>query len=287
MKRVTKQLNVNKTVVTLILINAIQIAVLFAVVIYAFFVIERSNVRVDKNINLALYVVLTIIIFNTIRSVKDIYLLSSMRIKYNMLEKTVVEIEELNNRLRGQRHDFLNHLQVVHSLIAMDEYQEAGEYIENTYQDINKVSRILKTSNVAINALLQAKLQECENTGVDVDIKISSDLKGLKVPSWEMCRVLGNLVDNAIYALNYTQEKKLSIEIYEDLIGHVFKTANNGAKIPEEIREKIFEAGFTTKGDKGQGMGLAIVKKIVTEYGGDIFQSSNDERTVFTVRVPY
>ncbi|WP_202708224.1 sensor histidine kinase [Sporosalibacterium faouarense] len=287
MKKVTKQLNVNKTVGTLILINAIQIAVLFAIIIYAYFIIDRSNLEIDSNINLVISVVLIIIIFNSIRSIKDIYLLSNMRSKNNVLEKTVHEIESLNKRLRGQRHDFLNHLQVVHGLIEMDEYNEAREYIQEIYKDINKVSRILKTSNVAINALLQAKIQECENSGVQVTLKISSHLEELRIPSWEMCRVLGNLIDNAIYALDHTEDKKITIEIYEEMLGYVFRIVNTGESIPVELQEKIFDAGFTTKGNEGEGMGLAIVKEVVSEYDGKIGLESDDHWTSFTITIPY
>lgn len=287
LNKIDRKLNINKTVSTLIVINVIQIAVLFAIMVYAYLIINKSNIQIDSNLRIVLYIVMIIIIFNSIRSAKDIYLLSNMRSKNKMLEKIVHEVENLNNKLRGQRHDFLNHLQVVHSLMEMDEYVEASKYIEETYQDINKISRILKTSNVAINALLQAKLQESENIGIKVKVIISSNLNNLKASSWEICRVLGNLIDNAMDATGKEEKKFLTIEIYEDLIGHIFKITNNGEKIPKEITHKIFEAGFTTKGEKGEGMGLSIVNQIVTSYGGTINVCSNEKSTTFTVKIPY
>ena len=59
----------------------------------------------------------------------------------------------------------------------------------------------MKTSVAAVNALLQAKLMTCEKHGITLELDVRTQLKDLAVPSWEFCRVLGNLIDNAIYAV--------------------------------------------------------------------------------------
>lgn len=199
-----------------------------------------------------------------------------------MMEKTLNQVENLNNTLRAQRHDFMNHLQVVYSLIEMKEYDEAEKYIDKVFTDIQKVNKVLKTSNPAINALLQAKILFAEKRGIKMNIKVASKLKNLKIPSWEFCRVLGNIIDNAIFALKGNEgERFLTVDIYEDVKMYRFKIENNGPKIPHEIKEKIFETGFTTKGEEGEGMGLAIVKKLLNNYKGDIKVYSDDNITSF------
>ena len=50
---------------------------------------------------------------------------------------------------------------------------------------------------------------------------------------------------------------------------------DNGPGIPEDIREKIFEEGFSTKGT-GRGIGLATLRKITRSYGGDITVDSEE-----------
>ena len=181
----------------------------------------------------------------------------------------------------------MNHLQVVYSLIEMDEHKEAGEYIEKVYSDILKVSRVMKTSNAAVNALVQAKVLTCEKHGIAVELNVMTQLKDLKIPTWEFCRVMGNLLDNAIYSLQEKNYNKiLKIDLYEDLKFFFFKVADNGEPIPTQLFDKIFEPGFTTKGDKGEGMGLAISRDIIESYGGSLCVSSNDEATVFEGRIP-
>ncbi len=286
-RKVWKQLNITKTVITLILVNFIQVIILISIIVYSYSIFNKTNINFSGNMVLIFYILVAVVIFNGITSIKDIYLLTSINIKYQMQKKTIFEIETLNKTLRGQRHDFLNHLQVVHSLIEMDEYIEASDYIKKVYKDINRVSRILRTSNVAVNALLQAKLQECENRGIMVVLKISSPLESLIIPSWEMCRVLSNLIDNAIDAVQNKTDKLIQIEIYEDIMGYVFKVIDNGDMIPDKMIDKIFDVGFTTKNKNGEGMGLAIVKEIVNNYSGSVKVNSCNEKTIFIVKIPF
>jgi sensor histidine kinase regulating citrate/malate metabolism len=107
------------------------------------------------------------------------------------------------------------------------------------------------------------------------------------MPSWEFCRVLGNLIDNAIYALQVNAEEKcIRIELFEDLKAYGFRIINNGPEIPEDIRGRIFDAGFTTKGEDGEGMGLSITRKLLSEAGGSISVISSTEETIFEGFIP-
>ena len=72
------------------------------------------------------------------------------------LEEAYRELESLNREMRVQRHDFLNHLQVVYSLIEMNEPGEAIAYMDKIYDDMQRVSRMMRTACPAVNALIQA-----------------------------------------------------------------------------------------------------------------------------------
>ena len=56
--------------------------------------------------------------------------------------------------------------------------------------------------------------------------------------------------------------------------------------IPKNIAEKVFDMGFTTKGIEGQGIGLAVSKKKLKSFGGDIKFTTGKKGTVFTFTVP-
>ncbi|MDR3051571.1 MAG: Spo0B domain-containing protein [Oscillospiraceae bacterium] len=201
------------------------------------------------------------------------------------MAQTYAQLEDLNRTMRAQRHDFLNHMQVIYSLLEMGEHAEARDYIERVHGDMRRVSRAMRTDSPAVNALLQAKLGDCEKRGIAVDLAVHAPWKGLPVPGWEMCRILANLIDNAMDALHGQDAPALTIAIFEDERAFRFRVENNGPPIPEDVAHRMFQPGFTTK-PQGQGMGLHIVRGVLAEHGGDISVTSAPGRTAFEGLIP-
>lgn len=205
--------------------------------------------------------------------------------QYEALTESFYQMQELNGELRGQRHDYLNHLQIVYGMMELEEYEELHDYLEPIYKDMMKVGKAIRTSIPAVNALLMAKMGTAEADGIDFYVEVKSDLKNLKVEPWELCKVLSNLIDNAITALQEKEgEKKMTLDISEDRNFYLFALSNNGPAIPEEKKGAIFRQGFTTKKEEGHGMGLYIVSGILKENGGTIRVDSDERETVFTVK---
>jgi two-component system, LytTR family, sensor histidine kinase AgrC len=283
-----ERLNFKKIIFTSIAINAVQVSVILGIILYN--LINRAQGKLHWNLEfgeiLLLIVIITVFI-SSFFTIKNLYNLSFISSEQGMLKSTLEELEMVNRTLRGQRHDFINNLQVVYSLIEMDEYAEAKDYIEKVYDDIQKVNKILKTSNPAVNALLQAKLIYSEKKNIKMDINITTQLSTLVMPSWEFCRILGNIIDNAMYALETVNGYRcIKVEIFESLKVYGFSISNNGPKIPSTLIDKIFDNGFTTKGENGQGMGLAITREIMLRYGGNTRVKSDDSITVFEGWMP-
>lgn len=201
------------------------------------------------------------------------------------LMESVDNLCRLNDKLRMDRHDYLNHLQIVYGLMELEEYDEMNSYLRKVYKELLKTGKAVKTSKPAINALLAAKMAEAEAQGIEFQVDVKSDLKKLAIEDWELCKVLSNLIDNAMKALEDStgEEKKLRVQITEAPERYIFIVDDNGPKIPENIRESIFKKGFSTKKGEGHGMGLAIVSEILGKNSGNIELSSDDEETVFTV----
>jgi sensor histidine kinase regulating citrate/malate metabolism len=204
------------------------------------------------------------------------------------LLRTIRDLESLNTTLRAQRHDYLNHFQVVYGLMELDEYEEAKKYLAPVFKEILKVGKALKTSKPAVNALLQAKLSEAEQSGIDFYLEVRSDLSKLSMESWSLCKVLANILDNAMRAVldKEDSEKKVEVIIQELEKDYHFMIRNNGPCIPEEMIDEIWKQGVTSKKEAGHGMGLYIVQKIVADNGGMVQVSSTEERTDFTVVLP-
>ena len=210
--------------------------------------------------------------------------------KTQELERAFGQLEDLNREMRAQRHDFMNHLQVVYSLIEMNEPGEAMAYMDRVYGDMQRVSRMLRTACPAVNALIQAKVVEASERGAELKLSIAAKWDDKLMPAWEICRVLANLLDNALdaaCAAEHPEGVKPTVELVlgEDLRSWFFSVRNNGPAIEKSKRAKIFEPGFTTKAT-GQGMGLFIVSQTVAQLGGRITLDSSDGDTVFSGFVP-
>ena len=206
------------------------------------------------------------------------------------LEEAYRELESLNREMRAQRHDFLNHLQVVYSLIEMNEPGEATAYMDKIYGDMQRVSRMLRTACPAVNALIQAKVVEAQQRGAQLVLSIAAKWDDERMPAWEICRVLANLIDNALDAVTSAQMPQgvvptVELVLGEDLRSWFFSVRNNGPAIPKEAIGRVFEPGFTTKAS-GQGMGLFIVSRTIAELGGRITLESRDGDTVFSGFIP-
>ena len=284
-KTLRERLNIQKVSRYAIAANAAQVFFAVGLVLYALWGRDFNLSGMAER--LLICAMAFVVVWGAFLDIRDARNARKIASQSEMLEDAYTQLEDLNGTLRAQRHDFKNHLQVVFALIEMKEYQEAQNYIERVYGDIQLVSNALKTASPAVNALLAAKAADCEERGINMEVCIRSAWQDLGVPGWEMCRVLGNLIDNAIDAMSdpALPQRKLVVEMGEDLHAFTFRVFNTGSQIPPEKRETIFERGFTTK-SVGRGMGLSIVAEIMEENGGEISVESDAKGTVFAGKIP-
>ncbi len=284
--RLRERLNVRKTTRLAVIINALQILAIGGVFLY---VLLNEVALLSHNAELALLgCCLLIVVWGAIIDIRDAFITRRIAEQTAMIEEAYQQLEELNGTLRKQRHDFMNHLQVVFSLTELEEYGEAMQYIERVYGDIQRVSSMLKTSIPAVNALISAKQADCEEHGVKFETEISSAWEGMPVSGWEMCRIFGNLIDNARDAIldaGSPADKYIRVTLAETPSAFTFAVANNGPRIPKKHMQELFVQGFTTKSD-GHGSGLCIDKEIIDSCDGKISVDSQDEETVFSGVIP-
>lgn len=273
------EVSVRKTALYSIFVNAVQIIAIWALTLVL--VIEHRSALEVLAVLIAVLVTIGAII-----DIREAQLSRRKADEADTLGDMVRQMDELNRALRAQRHDFLNHLQVVFSLIEMEEHKEAADYIEKVYGDMQSVSRMMRTDSPAINALLRAKLTDCEEAGILTELDVAGRWKNLPMPAWEMCRVLSNLIDNACDALENVKDSRIRISLREDVHGYTFSVMNNGPEIEESLRKRIFEPGVSSHGE-GRGMGLYIVRKTIENYGGEILLTSDSEKTIFSGFVPH
>ena len=269
-----------------VVINSIQI--FLASVIGLMVMLGGDQVLTGTIEQAVIGIMAAIVVWGAIVDIRDAYHAKHIAAESDMLEEAYNQLESLNGTLRAQRHDFMNHLQVVFSLLEMGDADDAREYIEKVHGDIALTGRALKTAIPAVNALIAAKLNDMDEEGIRANLIITSAWKELPVPGWEMCRVLGNLIDNAADAVKQLPGetlREITIVLGEDASEYRFSVENTGLPIPRELRESIFQAGVSTKGT-GRGMGLSIVRSILEKYNGYVQNDMKNGRTRFFGSVP-
>ena len=103
--------------------------------------------------------------------------------------------------------------------------------------------------------------------------------------------VLTNLVSNAMDACKidlWKDDHLVELRTRRGKDGStVIEVADNGVGIEKELKEHVFEDFFTSKGDKGTGLGLMVTQKILREHGGHItFRSRPGQGTTFVATFP-
>jgi signal transduction histidine kinase len=119
---------------------------------------------------------------------------------------------------------------------------------------------------------------------IEVNVKISDDVRKINADSYYLNRILFNLVTNAIQAM--PNGGKLTIGAYKEANDTILTVKDTGVGIPQEINDKMFTLMFTTK-SKGQGFSLPVVKRMTEALGGEVtFESQVGKGTKFTIRLP-
>ena len=182
----------------------------------------------------------------------------------------------LVDSMRANNHDFTNKLHVILGLIQIGQYDKAVSYIQNISiiqrETISKVMNSIENPSFA--ALIVGKIARSSECNVKFILNEGSCLKNedISIPSEALVTITGNLIDNALDSMNKDtskNEKELSLGIYTRPGELLIIVKDTGTGIPEEIKDKIFENGFSTKGP-GRGIGLYHTKQLVSSLGGTI-----------------
>jgi two-component system, NtrC family, nitrogen regulation sensor histidine kinase NtrY len=139
-----------------------------------------------------------------------------------------------------------------------------------------------------LHALLEDVLTLYSGIFADVEIvpRFAATLPKASVDPEQMRRVIINVIDNAIEAMN--QQGTIDIETQQEPANNLVRIviADNGPGIPAAERDKMFLPYYSTK-LRGSGLGLAIVRRIVAEHGGSIDVTDNVPRgTRFAIELP-
>ena len=190
-------------------------------------------------------------------------------------------IQAAEDNLRRARHDFKNHLIALEEMTKTDEKTElTKKYFEKLDREYNSSEKDVYTGNKILDGLINNKLATVRSGGVKPEIRMEIP-EDIDIDTFDMVIVIGNLMDNAIEALERTEEKIFRLEMRYDkgIIYIITENSYNG-----EIIKNGDTFVSTKTNEKGtHGIGLSNIKRIVSEHNGEI--DIETDNNIFTVSI--
>ncbi|WP_100488818.1 sensor histidine kinase [Sporolactobacillus pectinivorans] len=198
----------------------------------------------------------------------------------DLLAKHYEEVQNIYMKMRGWRHDYHNHIQVMKAHLAMEQLDELKDYLDMLDHDLQTVDTVIKTGNIRLDAILNSKLSLMAVYRIKVNAKAQVPAS-LSVNEYDLCSIIGNLLDNAMEGCEkVTQIEDRFIRIYIGVFkGQLYISVTNSAGEMKKIRAGNY---LTTKGN-GHGFGLKRIDTLVKKYHG--YLNRQNEPGVFATEV--
>ena len=190
------------------------------------------------------------------------------------------EVENMYRQIRGWRHDYRNHIQVMKALAASGDLAGIQAYLDELDTDLNTVDTVIKTGNSMADAILNSKISLAKSRHIAVQADAHIPVK-LRMSELDLCVILGNLFDNAIEASLALPEEQRMIRVYMDMKGtQLYISFTNFTAAGKQ--KKVGRRFATTKG-AGHGFGLVRIDNIIDRLDG--YLSRNSEDGAFTTEI--
>ena len=190
------------------------------------------------------------------------------------------EVENMYRQIRGWRHDYRNHIQVMKALAAKGDLAGIQAYLDELDTDLNTVDTVIKTGNAMADAILNSKISLAKSKHIPVQADAHIPVK-LRMSELDLCVILGNLFDNAIEASLFLPEDQRLIRVYMDMKGtQLYISFTNFTAAAKQ--QKVGRRFATTKG-AGHGFGLVRIDNIIDRLDG--YLSRNSEDGAFTTEI--
>ena len=206
--------------------------------------------------------------------------LAEIRSAYVKQQDMAKEIKNIQEQSRLLKHDMKNHTLVILSFLEEGKVKEAQKYTSNILDNLNKMYTYINVGNSLMNYILNNKLSEAKEHGVEIKVEIEN-LAFDYIDSVDFSALLNNLLDNAILAAAHSKEKRLEV-IIENRNGFdsiVVKNSIDTSVLADNPDLK------STKPGENHGFGMVQIRKITEKYEGmmDIYEKNG----MFVINVVY
>ena len=189
--------------------------------------------------------------------------------------------EENNANMKAFRHDIKHHMIQISALNDSGNKEKLGLYINEVMEALYEVTPICYTGNSSVDGMLNYMLQKAKDKGIEVSSRITIP-EDIKVSSYDMNIILGNLIDNAIEANEGVDESHIDLVmkyVNESLVLEISNTFGN------RIIKNNGEFVSTKKDCNDHGYGIRNIKKVLEKYESTIIFDTDTQENIFTVKI--
>ena len=229
------------------------------------------------------FILLIAFLVLSIYSLTRIIKLANIRKDLKSAEEYNKSLEILYDNVKGFKHDFDNIISTLDGFIENSDINGLKDYFKDVKKDCKITNNLAILNpriinNPGIYSLLNTKYFKATNLGINFDIEYFLDLNDLDINLYEMSRILGILIDNAIEEADKCNDKIVKIAfLRENRNNRAIITIQNTYSNKDVDVEKIFIKGESGK-ENHSGIGLWEVRNYVKKNKNlDLFTTKNDK----------
>ncbi|WP_172573123.1 GHKL domain-containing protein [Vibrio vulnificus] len=212
------------------------------------------------------------------------------RSELQALSDRISQVDKYLESMRVTHHEHQNKLSVISGLLQMGAFDKAlSVCLAQAAQNQTRIDSLQGVKSMPqLTALLLAKLSKARESNQSLSIACYGDLSGLtqRVSEEQVCSLVGNLIDNGLEACQGQNDATMVVKLRETEEEFILTFSNNGPSLYEDL-ESLCRWGYSTKSATGEhGIGLHLVKSILSEAHGHVELDSDEQETLFTVYLP-
>lgn len=190
------------------------------------------------------------------------------------------------NTIRSQRHDFNIHMHAIDGMIENGDYEQCRRYVGKMVEEANDVNDIMPVYDAMIGSMLYNMRREAQLLGSDIAYDIKYDMKHVVCNAFECNKIIGNLLRNAIDALDNEQaiQQGIQVNIFRRS-GDAVIMVSNYFHGDEQTILRAFDMNWSSKAEH-EGIGLGMIERMLKKHGGRIMVEWLDKSITFIVHIP-
>lgn len=241
-------------------------------------VIALSKISIDLYMNLLPILILLVLmmLFTNLNVIQQQSTIEKQHQELSAYNEYQPVVNELIQQVRNKQHDFDNQLTAIKMLpITYKDYPSLSDALNNySYQITQSIqeSALLKLNLKLVAGFIFSQMQKASSQDKKLNVTIRKSILRSVVPEYEIVKVIGILTDNCIEAIESTDMASLILDCEDNRI--IIQTTNIGPVLTENLRNSLFQRGYTTKEpslhQSKHGIGLHNLLEICKRYDGEI-----------------